>query len=294
MANAVFTISDSSKYDDQPEVRYQFPSTYLNAVTSAVGDWIVYYEPRRTTGPSSTTGRLAYIAIARLTHVETDRTKSGQHYAYVSDYLEFDSAVPFRSRGRYMESALIKSDGSTNKGAFRRAVRSLPKPEFEAILAMGLSRSPKAWEIEDRDAGMLPDIASRPIVEQIVSRRYRDEAFRRHVREAYRNTCAITGLQLTNGGGRPEVQAAHIRPVECDGPDTVRNGLALTATVHWMFDRGIVSVSDDYRVLVSGSGVPKELAQFVQAGRPVRLPDRTESWPHRAYLRWHRDLRFKS
>ena len=232
MANAVFTISDSSKYDDQPEVRYQFPSTYLNAVTSAVGDWIVYYEPRRTTGPSSATGRLAYVAAARLMNVKPDEANAGQYYAYVSDYLEFDSPVQFRSEGRYMESALVKRDGTTNRGAFGRAIRLLPKAEFEAILGAGLSRSPKEWEVDDRDGGVIPDIASRPIVEQIVSRRFRDEAFRRLVRAAYRNTCAITGVQLTNGGGRPEVQAAHIRPVECDGPDSIRNGLALTATVH--------------------------------------------------------------
>lgn len=43
MANAVFTTSESSAYDDQPELRYHFPKTYLSQVERAVGDWIVYY-----------------------------------------------------------------------------------------------------------------------------------------------------------------------------------------------------------------------------------------------------------
>jgi len=294
MANAVFTTSASSDYDDQPEIRYQFPSTYLKVVESAVGDWVVYYEPRRTSGPSSATGRSAYFAAARVIRVASDENHLGRHYAYVADYLEFDTPIPFRLEGRSMESALTKTDGTTNKGAFGRAVRPLPTSEFEAILTLGLNRTPSPWELADRVAEPAPDVALRPIVEQVVSKRYRDEAFRRHVREAYQNTCAITGLRLTNGGGRPEVQAAHIRPVECDGPDVVRNGLALTATVHWMFDRGLVSVGDDYRVLISRKGLPDELSRLVRPGDKARVPDRLDLRPHPTYLRWHREFRFNA
>jgi putative restriction endonuclease len=118
-------------------------------------------------------------------------------------------------------------------------------------------------------------------------------ASRAHVREAYGNTCAVTGLCLLNGGGRPEVQAAHIRAVEANGPDTVRNGLALTATVHWMFDRGLISVDDSFRLLVAKKGLPSELAPLVQQGKSIRVPARREMQPHATYLRWHRDERFK-
>jgi len=55
----------------------------------------------------------------------------------------------------------------------------------------------------------------------------------------------MSGLMLRNGGGRPEVQTAHIRPVESRGSDSVRKGLALSGTLHWMFDRGLISVADD-------------------------------------------------
>jgi putative restriction endonuclease len=42
----------------------------------------------------------------------------------------------------------------------------------------------------------------------------------------------MTGLRIFNGSGRAEVQAAHIRPVADNGPDSVRNGLALSSTIH--------------------------------------------------------------
>jgi putative restriction endonuclease len=48
--------------------------------------------------------------------------------------------------------------------------------------------------------------------------------FHLNVREAYCFRCAVTGLEIRNGGGRPEVQAAHIRAVEDGGPDGVQNG----------------------------------------------------------------------
>ena len=75
--------------------------------------------------------------------------------------------------------------------------------------------------------------------------------FRRIVLDAYDCRCAITGLKFINGGGRAEVQAAHIKPVERNGPDEISNGIALSGTAHWMFDRGLISLSDDLDVLVS-------------------------------------------
>ena len=293
MANAIFTTSASSIYDDQPEVRYHFPRRYLNTVNAAVGDWVIYYEPRRTEGPSSRSGRQAYFAMARVKSIESDQLRTSHFYAYLSEYLEFDVPVPFERGRRYLESALMKSDGSTNKGRFGWAVRELPRVEFEAILAEGFSRSLAPWELADRVAEPLPEPVQRPTVTQVVSRKFRDEAFRRHVREAYGNACAVTGLKLINGGGRPEVQAAHIRPVECDGPDTVRNGLALTATVHWMFDRGLITVDDSFRIMVSPAGLPEGLAGWIAPGKAMRVPKARDLQPHPAYLKWHREHRFK-
>ncbi len=86
---------------------------------------------------------------------------------------------------------------------------------------------------------------------QLTSRAVRDRNFRKTVLTAYGQRCSITGLRLINGGGRAEVEAVHIRPVEPNGPDIVSNGIALSGTAHWMFDRGLVGLSDDLDILVS-------------------------------------------
>jgi putative restriction endonuclease len=303
MPNAVFTTSESSAYDDQPEERYHFPGTYLNQVRAALGELVVYYEPRRTSGPGSATGRQSYFAIAEVTDITADPERSNHYYARMSNYLEFDAPVPFSLDGHYFESVLKRSDGKTNKGAFGRAVRNIPSAEFRNIVQIGFSSSlnPPEWSVQ-RQTDQIHDLppeevaafVDRPIIEQIVNRRFRDVAFRHHVRTAYNNTCAVTGLRLINGGGRPEVQAAHIRPVEQNGPDTVRNGLALTGTAHWLFDRGLISIADDYRILLSPQGVPEDLHKLIRPEHSLWVPDNVAYRPHATYLRWHRDNCFKA
>jgi putative restriction endonuclease len=108
MANAVFTTSVGSIYDDLPEVRYHFPKTYLNQVEAAKGDWILYYEPRRSQGG----GRQAYFAMARIMRVVPDTELEDHFYAYLDGYLEFDHPVPFQEGVLYRESALRKPIGT--------------------------------------------------------------------------------------------------------------------------------------------------------------------------------------
>lgn len=118
-----------------------------------------------------------------------------------------------------------------------------------------------------------PEPFERPVIERLTSRPYRDVAFRRKVRAAYDYRCAISGLRLRNGGGRPEVQAAHIIPVERQGSDAVHNGLALSGTLHWMFDRGLLSVAEDLTILVSRNKVPLEVVErLIVPGGKLRLP----------------------
>ncbi|KFN48228.1 HNH endonuclease [Arenimonas composti] len=303
MANAVFTTSESSAYDDHPEFQYHFPKTYLNQAREAVGDWILYYEPRRLRGANDRSGRQAYFAVAKVIGIERDPNRDDHFYARMAGYLELDRPVAFREGAHYWESLLRRADGETNKGAFGRAVRLIPREEFDAIVQASLSTLPDPWEqhtdpmlpiagINDHD-DQPPDYGPRPLIQRLETRKFRDFAFRRHVRKAYDNTCAITGLRLINGGGRPEVQAAHIWPVEHDGPDTVRNGLALTGTAHWMFDRGLISVDDSYRIIVASSGVPDDLVRLMRPDRMLRLPETEAHRPHPQFLRWHRENRFK-
>jgi putative restriction endonuclease len=304
MTKAVLTAKIESTYDDLPEERYHFPRTYLRQVEAAIGDWIVYYEPRRTSSDvQSRGGRQAYFATARLQRIEPDPVRDGHFYAIVSDYLEFDHSVPFReNRGTY-EQGLAKSDGSTNKGAFGRAVRGLSDAEYDLILNAGFNATLGELADGDRqrrtDNDAVPGFEEepaefdRPVVERLVGRPFRDAAFAAAVKAAYADTCAMTGLKIVNGGGRTEVQAAHIRPVAHRGPDSVRNGLALSGTIHWIFDRGLISIDEDHSLLVAKDRLPDTVGRLLNPDRRLFVPGRLDLQPHPQFLRYHREQIFK-
>jgi putative restriction endonuclease len=299
MAKAVFTTKVIPSYEDLPEERFHFPRTYLNFVRRAVGDYIVYYEPRRSSAElSSRGGNQSYFAVARVKSVTEDPKRPDHYFANIdpASYLDFDTAVPFSEGDQYYESALKKDDGSTNKGAFGRAVRLVPDDEFDRILKAGfapiLGEKPAieapSFEISEP---VVP--FERPVVEMMVSRPFRERSFMHNVRAAYSNRCAMTGLRLINGGGRPEVQAAHIQPVASKGPDSVRNGLALSGTVHWMFDRGLLSIGDDYKILVAKNHVPEDAIRLLNQNGSINLPKDQTLYPNAHYLKFHRDVVFK-
>jgi putative restriction endonuclease len=298
VVKAVFTTKVTPSYNDLPEVRYHFPRTYLNQVRQAVGDHIVYYEPRRSSADlASIGGRQSYFAVARVTEVIEDDVLPDHYFALVEKYLDFYRPVPFSEGGEYYEGMLKKADGSTNKGAFGRAVRLVPDEEFDRIFKAGFA--PIIGESQAQQRGTTsglfePPISfERPMVEMMVSRPFRERSFMHNVRAAYSNRCAITGLRLINGGGRPEVQAAHIQPVASKGPDSVRNGLALSGTVHWMFDRGLISVGDDFKILVAKNHVPEDAARLLNQNGMINLPKDQTLYPNAHYLRFHRDVVFK-
>jgi putative restriction endonuclease len=315
MTKAVLTTKVSPVYDDLPEVRYHFPRTYLNQVSRAVGDWIVYYEPRRSTGElSSSGGRQVYFATARIERIYPDPVLPDHFYAEISNYLPFVRPVPFKEGTRYLEAVLEKEDGSTNKGAFGRAVRNLSDDEYDLIWQAGFGhviglemRSRPAPDVPEEPMPAQPGFAEdraefifdvpmeqdRRIIDQLVSRPFRDKAFSAAVKGAYHDTCAMSGLKIINGGGRSEVQAAHIRPVEHRGPDSVRNGIALSSTVHWMFDRGLISVDDDYSLLLAKDRLPDTVERLLGGRKKLLLPERIEMRPHPKFLDYHRQQIFK-
>jgi putative restriction endonuclease len=298
VTKAVLATKIDPSYDDLPERRYHFPKTYLRAVEEARDDWIVYYEPRRSSGAlSSRGGRQSYFAAARVVRIEPDQRLDNHFYVYVENFLPFDRPVPFKEGSQYYESGLRREDGGTSKGAFGRSVRLISEGEYNTILRAGFAqvigeqqpnREPAAYAFAEEAAPF-----ERPIVERVMARSFRDAVFSSVVKTAYGNTCAMTGLKIINGGGRSEVQAAHIRPVSHSGTDSVRNGLALCGTVHWMFDRGLLSLDDDYNILLAKGKVPDTVQRLINPDRRLNLPTHLDLRPNPQWLRYHRETIFK-
>lgn len=298
MAKLVLLHKADSIYDDVPDRVYDFPRRYLSQVRDAVGDWIIYCEPAKA-------GPRGYFAVAKVQSVIPKPGVEDRFLAVIEPgtYLNFDREVPRLLGGRPWESALTGADGGPKAGGLQQsAVRQLPEVEFVKILRSGLLPADLIEEEARRydlalqlEPGFNETVApfERPVIERLTSRPYRDVAFQRRVRKAYDYRCAISGLRLRNGGGRPEVQAAHIRPVEHQGSDATHNGLALSGTLHWMFDRGLISVADDSSILVSRNKVPADVAdRLIRPEGKLYLPLDRRDAPHADNLKWHRETVF--
>jgi putative restriction endonuclease len=219
----------------------------------------------------------------------------------VTEYLDFDRLVSYTENGGY-EKRLVRPDGSINGGYAVQAVRVIESDEFTAIVEAGLS-APDDWPDrtdQSEDATMAVGFEdepqtefNRPIIQQLLNRPFRDAKFRQHIRKAYDRTCAFTGLRLINGKGRPEVEAAHIMPVEVNGPDSIRNGIALSATVHWMFDRGLLSLADDFSILKSRH-LNHDISHLLLPNMMALVPSEPSLQPHPYFLNWHRTNCFKT
>ncbi|MBN9085757.1 MAG: HNH endonuclease [Reyranella sp.] len=295
---AVFDTRPGSGYDDEIQTRYHFPDRYLDGARKAIGDWIVYRAPRRGGG------KIGYFAAARVVSLDPDPDLPGHSYARMTDFLPFDEIVPLERATGFYEDRLnfVAKRSLIGRTLQGHSVRTISEIEFGEIVRDGLEKTldpSNAVRLELDAAHADPETLAlvnaseeeqeRRVVQILMNRKIRDASFRRQVCEAYDNTCAITGLRMVNGGGKAEAQAAHIWSVASGGPDVVQNGLALSATVHWLFDRHLISLTDDYGLLVSHNRVPGELRSlFEQQLQRIRLPKNQALWPRPQYIRQHR------
>ncbi|MER9631727.1 HNH endonuclease [Mesorhizobium sp. M0296] len=298
MGFGVFIHRSDSIYNDRPAEQYQFPSQYLRRVEACVGDWIIYYEP------SKVEESRGYFAVAKVQQVIPDPAKPDMYLALIEPgtYLDFANPVSFNGANGIVEKSELNEEGRIS-GRAQSAVRPIGLSDFNRIIDLGLGSNesllPRVDEIgtslgfQDEQAPFELE-QSRDRVSYIASRIVRDRIFRRIVLRAYDERCAITGLKLINGGGRAEVSAAHVRPVEANGPDIINNGIALSGTAHWMFDRGLISLSDDLEIMISRQVNDLDSVQgFINKTGRALTPSRHFERPHPHFLQWHREHCYK-
>ena len=117
----------------------------------------------------------------------------------------------------------LLNDSGKISGRAQAAVRPLSPEDFARIVERGLGQDDAFLPRVDQGiaAGGFHEapapfqhLSARERVNQLSNRVVRDRNFRKNVLRAYGERCAITGLRLINGGGRAEVESAHI-PNQC-------------------------------------------------------------------------------
>jgi predicted restriction endonuclease len=146
------------------------------------------------------------------------------------------------------------------------------------VIQVAIERS--ATRVQQSAAEGDPGIIFLPLINS-------QQKFAEFVRNAYDNKCALRGISLVTNH-HIGCDAAHVKAAEHNGPLLPTNGLLLSADLHKCFDGGLMSLTDDGIVIVSGN-VPSNSELHSYAGKVITP---TAGWgafkPYKEYCQHHR------
>lgn len=119
----------------------------------------------------------------------------------------------------------------------------------------------------------------------------RNNVFKKEVPKIYDNTCCISGMRVDSIDNISMIDACHIIPFSESYNDTITNGIALCPNLHRAFDRGMISISDNYKVILKNNFIEPNrssynLKQF--DGIKILLPENPMYFPSKDSLSHHR------
>lgn len=118
----------------------------------------------------------------------------------------------------------------------------------------------------------------------------RSSIFKREIPKIYNNTCCISGMRIDAIDNVSMVDACHIIPFSESYNDTISNGIALCPNLHRAFDRGLISISTDYRVLINRNfSEPNRTSYNLKQFENIRiyLPESKKLYPSYESLLFH-------
>jgi len=124
----------------------------------------------------------------------------------------------------------------------------------------------------------------------------RDTIFRREIVRLYDDRCCVSRVRVSAPYAFSMVDACHIVPFYKTFNNHPTNGIALCPNLHRAFDKGAISIDDDYRVVVSPTFVENESSAYsmnVLNGMQIELPKDAQFLPDLAALAWHRKQTFR-
>jgi hypothetical protein len=142
--------------------------------------------------------------------------------------------------------------------------------------------------IDEADEQLIPEDFTGEIRRVVTEQRIKQNFFRRAVLSSYRGRCCMSGLS------EPRLLiASHIVPWSKDKANRLNpsNGLCLSAIHDRAFDKGLITLSDEFKIVVSdelkGRNDPflKEVILPLQ-DKPIELPERF--LPSIAFIAKHR------
>jgi putative restriction endonuclease len=117
----------------------------------------------------------------------------------------------------------------------------------------------------------------------------RSGVFKKEIPKIYNHTCAISGMRIITAADIQMIDTCHIVPFSESHDDTITNGIALCPNLHRAFDRGLISIDTEYRVLVKPFKEQENFYSIKQfEGKQTLLPNSKHYFPSQENLAAHR------
>jgi putative restriction endonuclease len=305
----VLMSKPESLYADT-QTSYEYPAQYrgfFEPLDQGEPMLAIIYEPG-----AKGAGRMAYVGWAALSQPPTlspRTTDSGRplwEVRYVDRVQEFPTPVARDVRGEPLEGWLrmiapehrsVRTSGAS--------VRALTVDDAQRILELGHAGELAFQAYPNAEHTNAADLVTERAT-RLVTAVERDARFRRTVMTAYEYRCSVSGFgigALPLGRSTRLLDAAHIRPVSHLGSDSISNGIALTPTLHRLFDEGLFTIvgSQDSFSLVTSPFLETTMISSpdgsfrlpIKTGLLVRAATRIDEQPRLDQLRYHQKHVFK-
>jgi hypothetical protein len=116
-------------------------------------------------------------------------------------------------------------------------------------------------------------------------RRIGQEKFRKTLLKEYDKMCVVTECDLEEA-----IEAAHIRDYSGEESNNVRNGILLRIDIHRLFDKGLITIDQDYTLILSEKLENSYYREY--NGKKINLPNDKDVYPDKKAIKWHRRNKF--
>ncbi|AWY40818.1 restriction endonuclease [Pseudomonas putida] len=141
---AVIAENDESKWADETGLLYHFPKQYRAIL--AEGTAVLYYKGKMTNkafGNKRLSANPHYFGVARVGSIHADKNSTkGDLFAVIKDFRPFETAIPNKVGGNYLEPIPPK----LKDNYWRNGVRAIDQSVFDSICSLAVL---KPEEIDD-------------------------------------------------------------------------------------------------------------------------------------------------
>lgn len=286
-----FFIFDSKNdhliYGDKDFDEYHWDQARNNR--PRVGDFFLYRRPQKA---SEVKGQFYIYGFGKIKSIQsinntddvTQKKRDKHVIAHVEQGIRFKDPI-LQSDLEDFEWT-FKKRGNTWEHFFQQyGMNEINQTDFIALLKMGLENQLDALDMSSVEEDIDYRVEDKRANVKIRGKDQRD--FSLQVKLNYQYRCAISGIT-----SKEFLIASHIIPwaVDWDNRKNPFNGICLSSLLDTAFDKGYITIDQDYRVVISDKvKEDKALFEYLKQYEGKKLEVPKQYLPKQDFLEWHRN-----